>query len=321
MPTWYDGETTIATPIVEGGFGWIGEPAFTVWTVDSSTGFVGEIGVPIWTVAGEIVGVSWQTDGGLTFPRSVVTGEMRVGTVFTGRTISIPKISVDGLISPWGWGGSVDFKVPVVLGSLLPGVAFTCAVDIPTWQFDGTTYVSPVLTGTISIPVWQVDGRLANPLRLILYKTKAVNISNGAVTEYHNFQFNSYAYFNGVYLGANSNGIYRLDGDTDAGTKIEARILTGPQDFGINILHKPTDVWLTYRADGELLVLVEMDEEGTIYEIELPTSKRGLHEMRTRQFPRGFDGRFYAFGLRNTSGCDFDVSTLRVIGEKLRRVR
>ena len=60
------------------------------------------------------------------------------------------------------------------------------------------------------------------------YRTWALNLRNAALTEYDNFDFNSFAYFDGKYLAAGPGGIVELGNqDLDGEDKIGWRVRTG----------------------------------------------------------------------------------------------
>ena len=61
----------------------------------------------------------------------------------------------------------------------------------------------------------------------------AINTRTNAVTEYSsNFQFNSFARIGNEYYGANNNGLWLLNSETDAGANIVADIKSGLLEFG-----------------------------------------------------------------------------------------
>ncbi len=168
-------------------------------------------------------------------------------------------------------------------------------------------------TGEFEISVPQMLGwGTVTPLT---FNRRAIvmNLSNHAMTEYSNYNFNSLAHFNGVFVGANENGIYVLDGDDDLDQSVESHVRTGVHDLGSSgVTFSPREACLAYRSDGDIELEVEEDEDdsysytfnqvtGTASDMNIPLGK-------------GFTGRFYTLDLKNVSGSRFDIESLRVTG-------
>ena len=63
------------------------------------------------------------------------------------------------------------------------------------------------------------------------------------------FPFNSFACFNGVYLGASQPGFIKLAGIDDNGVPIDADVKLGKIPLELN---KVRDVWVQGRANGDM---------------------------------------------------------------------
>lgn len=147
-----------------------------------------------------------------------------------------------------------------------------------------------------------------------------MNLANQAISTYSSYSFNSLAYFNGIYLGATSTGIYPLSGDLDGATAISSSIKTGPMDFGEKFTKYIRDVWLTYRSDGVLTLVFSIDEDATT-EVERDTVETATYITEEKlKVPRGLRGRYWTIELKNKLGADFDIDKLSamvdVIGKK-----
>jgi hypothetical protein len=151
------------------------------------------------------------------------------------------------------------------------------------------------------------------------YKAVVMNLSNQAITTYDNFDFNSMAYFNGTYLGASSAGIYKLSGNLDNTSTIKSRIKTGSIDFGSGFIKHLRDIWLTYRTDGTVAVVLWVDEDDNS-QVEL-RSKKSSKKMQEEKFtaPLGLKGRFYTIEFKNIGGADFDINSISMIVEEIKR--
>jgi len=146
-----------------------------------------------------------------------------------------------------------------------------------------------------------------------------MNLLNRAISTYNNYNFDSIANFNGTLFGATTTGIYQLDGDTDNGTDIDSKIKSGSMDFGDTFIKYAKDVWITFRSDGYLTLKILVDEDATA-PIQKQTTiiSSTIIEERLKP-PRGLRGRFYTIELKNFAGADFDIDSLNLLVESIRR--
>jgi hypothetical protein len=111
------------------------------------------------------------------------------------------------------------------------------------------------------------------------YRGWVMNTRNFGLTEYQGYPFNSMTKFKGICLGANGNGLYRLDGATDAGTDIAWRLQTGQVAFP----HKGNiaEAWLGFRSDGKMMLkTITADKVERWYEV-----RGGAGEMENKMTP------------------------------------
>ena len=146
-----------------------------------------------------------------------------------------------------------------------------------------------------------------------------MNLLNRAISTYNNYNFDSIANFNGTLFGATTTGIYQLDGNTDNGADIDSKIKTGSMDFGDTFIKYAKDVWITFRSDGYLTLKILVDEDATA-PIQKQTTiiSSTIIEERLKP-PRGLRGRFYTIELKNFAGADFDIDSLNLLVESIRR--
>jgi hypothetical protein len=138
--------------------------------------------------------------------------------------------------------------------------------------------------------------------------TWAVNVSNGAVTEYDNYAFNSFAQMDGAYLAASSSGLYELQGDTDNGAAILARIKSGLLQMTGSNFTQFKGAYLGMRGNGEFVLrLITGDDE--TYDYGFSTDS-----MRTTRviLGKGLRARYFAFELLS-EGQDFDIDTVEFV--------
>jgi hypothetical protein len=146
------------------------------------------------------------------------------------------------------------------------------------------------------------------------FKVLAMNLRNFSVSEYENFLFNSFAFFNGIYLGAKNDGIYPLVGEKDQDTPIDAELRTGqiPMERVAG-----RDVWIGGRSGGDLKVILTGDE-GTDEEVSLEYLLSTLGQDRAK-VPRGLKPVYLKIGVKNIDGSDFHLDALQVFGTPTRR--
>jgi len=135
-----------------------------------------------------------------------------------------------------------------------------------------------------------------------------VNASNGAVSQYDNYTFNSFARFGQMYLGADSEGLYELNGCNDEGSAIIARIKSGLAQLTESRFTMIRDAYLGMRGDGTFVLRIATGE-GDVYDYAFDTEN-----MKTVRVPlgKGMRTRYVSFELIST-GSDFDLESVEFI--------
>ena len=134
-----------------------------------------------------------------------------------------------------------------------------------------------------------------------------VNIDNGASSQYDDYGFNSFFESEGKYYGVADDGIYELDGATDAGIDIDALLEIGRSDLGIPNKKKIINVYAGVSSTGKMYLKVDADEQ--VYTYEARSSSTAI---KTHRFDvgKGLEGNYYNLTLINQDGCDFDLETI-----------
>lgn len=140
------------------------------------------------------------------------------------------------------------------------------------------------------------------------FTTWVMNTRSGAVTEYADFSFNSFARVGNRYLAASDTGLYELLGDTDDGDDIIARIKSGFLQFGGTHLSRLKAAYVAMRGEGEIVLKIET-ADGLVYHYE--TSMRNMRSTKVHM-GKGQRSRYFAFELI-TTGQDFDLDTLEFV--------
>ena len=141
------------------------------------------------------------------------------------------------------------------------------------------------------------------------FTTWAVNTRTRAVTEYTNYDFNSYAQMGHKYLGATSAGIYELNGDDDAGTAIPWALKSGLLKFAGSRFTGFQAIYLGMRASGDVyLRLVTGDGVSRTYRVT-------VDDMRTTRINvgKGVRASYFSFELEGVDGQDFDLDMIEFV--------
>lgn len=150
-------------------------------------------------------------------------------------------------------------------------------------------------------------------------KAVVMNLFNYAVSEYKNLNFNSLVQFNGYTIGINEQGAFILEGPDDLGQLIQARLKSGVEDLAKGgILAIPREAWLAYRSDDGMQLDVRVDEYQDLLSLKFGKVATGIREHRTK-FGRGIKGRFFSWDVKNISGSDFSLESLRILGDRIKR--
>lgn len=136
----------------------------------------------------------------------------------------------------------------------------------------------------------------------------AVNTRTGGTTEYTNYVFNSFAKMGLRYVGANSTGLYELDGADDAGTDIIADIKGGFVQFNGSRFAGFKAIYLGLHGGGDYFLKLEAGT-GEIY-----TYKVVAESMETSKvwIGKGLRHRYLSFELIST-GQDFDLESIEFV--------
>jgi len=144
------------------------------------------------------------------------------------------------------------------------------------------------------------------------YTGWVMNTKSFAVSEYDNYPFNSFASHDGVTYGTNENGLYRLDGEDDAGVPIQARARLGLTNFNKSVLKRLDSVYLGLRADGMMVLKIET-EGGVQRFYQLEGVNDMLHRRRVHPLAKGHKAVWWQFELANVNGADFEISEIEFV--------
>ncbi|MBS0453945.1 MAG: hypothetical protein JSS14_21805 [Proteobacteria bacterium] len=139
-------------------------------------------------------------------------------------------------------------------------------------------------------------------------ETWVLNVDSLGSTEYTNYNFNSYAFINGVYCGANNAGLFELDGDRDDGNApIRAMIDFGLRDADNQQKKTWGQCYLGVSAKGNLFVKIVA--EGKEYVYKTRSYSTDMQQQRVT-FGKGLRTNYVQPILYNEDGADFELDTV-----------
>lgn len=120
----------------------------------------------------------------------------------------------------------------------------------------------------------------------------AINTRTGAITEYRGRSFDSYGYLGSRFVGMSGDGLWAIEGDSDDGQPIGARLRGGVLELNGSRLTGVRDIYVGMRlADGEpnhFLKLISGDGKLFVYRMRSKTSRttpiRPARGLRSRYF-------------------------------------
>lgn len=146
------------------------------------------------------------------------------------------------------------------------------------------------------------------------YIAWVMNTESRGLSRYTNYPFNSFAKVGGAYFGAASDGLHALEGGTDNGAPIAARLRAGLSALGTRRLKRIPEAFIGYTSDGTLLLHVISANEGTgekeaaIYRLS-PRAAANTRENRWK-IGRGIKAVDFDFVIENVDGADFDLQSI-----------
>lgn len=129
-----------------------------------------------------------------------------------------------------------------------------------------------------------------------------------AVTEL-SYNFNSMAVINGIPIGANSKGLFRLNaGLKDAGTDFTSTFTLTTTDFGIENHKRMRFVYIGIDTSAPFIISVKADGQAW-RDYKIIPGKTGMQTIR-KSIGRNGKGRYWTFKISSTSG--FRVDSIKV---------
>ena len=142
--------------------------------------------------------------------------------------------------------------------------------------------------------------------------TLCINLANMAITQYCDYNFNSFCKIGDKHYGATDDGIFELVGDTDNGEDIDAWFELPMSDFGISNVKRLRRIYIGYEATGDLIIKVKDNEDN---ERSYPLDNIALDKQIGGEVTIERDqlGRYWGLRIDNVRGAYFAVDSIEVV--------
>lgn len=256
-------------------------------------------------------------------------GTVAVGTVLTGVPRFLSLQGGGGVAVPGDLAGDPSFQYllgggAMVSGGLGAGVGALlltsgAGVALVGVAAVGAPAFEELVAAAAGSPVGLAYGGGVMPLQVgygLVFPvggsvmTWVMNTRTNAVTEYEGYTFNSFARYNGMYLGAGPSGLYQLEsGETDNGAAIAWDVKTGGLDNKFVGLKRLIEVLLSMRYDGPIRVTVWKDENTSYaYPMANYQPDYSLHQWRVKT-GKGLRSRYFQVELSG-SGTKAEIGSM-----------
>lgn len=137
-----------------------------------------------------------------------------------------------------------------------------------------------------------------------------VNMDTGASSQYEQYGFNSFFTRDGIHYGVTDDGIYKLEGDDDAGQPIESLAALPRSNLGDGYLKNVPNFYVGVASTGKLILKAVADGQEYLYEARSSSEELSTHRI---DLGRGLEGTFWQFTLMNQDGCDFEIADIEFV--------
>lgn len=155
--------------------------------------------------------------------------------------------------------------------------------------------------------------------------TWACGLDGAGSTSYGNFGFNSYARIGGHCFGARADGLFMLEGDTDAGEAIPASIGLGQLELGSKSIKLLEAIYVGMSGSAPLVMSLgvpdDAGEQVSFFDYQTRGSGPSLVKRRV-DAGRGLRANYFEVELFNVDGADFAIDALEfLVADTSRRIK
>jgi hypothetical protein len=290
-----------------------------------------------------MLGSGAPNGGSLVLPLPLLSGSSNTQTLHCSGSVTLPLFSFTGtfgvpgeLTLPGlefaGTGypeplaiGSLDLPRIITFGTATPGQLGAGTLVLPVRVFSSTTHHQSLASGALVLPSLVVLGvgiALASSTSAVSHRTVVINTRNMAVTEYLEFNFDSFCEFPvGVFLAAGPTGLYKIysTADADNGNLVNAELQFGTTNFGENTKKNCPDGFVNYRGNGRVELNALADELATpdvFATAEAADTRLRNYKFKLSKFRNGINWRF---SIKNIEGSSMDINEVAVYYDILSR--
>lgn len=276
-------------------------------------------------VATGLVGTSGLLNARVPLIKTTAEGK---GETLGTALLSVPLSRVYGEASRDVFG-SAAVRIPLarLSGTALAGTIGSATLTIPIPDLSALGYEDTLGVASITVPLASVFAYAEGAVVVVRVDDTdedltgyalVLNMKTNGLTEYDNYPFNSFAYFNGQYLGASAAGLFTLSSEEDLGVKISARARTGLADGGTALTKGVEDAFLGLSTDGTMAVRVVTDGRAVYDGNPVHPRTPDLTTQRVK-FGKGIKGRYLGIEIENRAGCDFMLESAELVAIPLTR--
>ncbi len=144
------------------------------------------------------------------------------------------------------------------------------------------------------------------------YDCFVVNYENNAFSRYINFNFDSFGKLGDEYFALSEDGLFVLDGETDDGEDIKAKILTGEIDVsGLGVLSSVRDIFVYQSSNGTMTMNIYASD-GDIETYQLFSPSERIDSSRIEDMSKGRNAVYWQFELTNDEQTKFEVDNFKL---------
>lgn len=145
-----------------------------------------------------------------------------------------------------------------------------------------------------------------------------LNVKTGQSTRYTHYPFNSYARIGTDYYGVAPTGLYRLQGDTDAGEPITASIDFGRLDMGTSTKVTVEQGYVGMSGGDKMKLYIQA--EGQAYDYDTRSYSEHMETQRVT-LGKGLRTSYVDLQLTNNNGAAFELDKVEfVVSDMTRRI-
>lgn len=144
----------------------------------------------------------------------------------------------------------------------------------------------------------------------------SLNLDTRASSQYENYGFNSFFQHEGLWYGVADDGVYRLDGDSDAGEDIQSSLYVVQTDFDSDRVKYVPKVYFGGTSSRPIRVVMGVDGVDRTYEARNWSANLDVHRI---DCGAGVKGNYWSVTLQNYRGADFELDSVRMTPTVIKR--